>query len=185
MGKQTVVALFANSGDARQSITRLFNLGFPVEDIGFLEPGDVSRRKSPTKRALASTVLGASSLAVAGGVLGAFVVGLSSIGAVIAAMVGVGFGGYAGAILGGFFGTDGFSDDESYFMREIGAGRIMVVARVPDLQGQARAASVLHDSNALEVDSLGTARLQAPLRHPTGRTMLAALDAAETETRAA
>lgn len=183
MGNDNLVALFANSGDAQQSIVRLFNIGLPAENIGFLEPADVRGRNSARKRAAASTVLSAIALGIAGGVLGASLIGLSNlVGAALAATVGVGFGGYAGAILGSFFGTDGVADDEAYFIREIRAGRTLVVASLPDWAAEERAAAVLHACNALSVDSLSGGSLPPTLRHPSGRTMLAALEAREVAT---
>lgn len=167
MGTQTVVALFASRHEADGGMAGLLNAGFPAEDIGFVEATDV-RRPRNHKRGRAGIVLGASSLAVAGAVTGPLVVGLSSmVGAALAALVGFAFGGYAGAVLGGLFSADAGADDEPYFMREIRAGRVLVSARVVDPGGESRAAAVLHDSNALEVDSLGSDRLDVEVHHPS------------------
>ena len=184
MGNDTLVALFANSDDAQESIVRLFNIGLPAQNIGFLEPSDMQGHRSPSKRAAkratASTVLSAVALATVGGALGASLIGLANLaGAMMGALVGVGFGGYAGAILGGLFSAEGPTDDETYVMREIQAGRTLVVATLPDWSTEDRAAAVLHACNALVVDSIGNARLQVQLRRPTGRSMLAALESAD------
>ena len=167
MGKQTVVALFASRDEADGAVAGLLKVGFRAEDIGSAERSDVRKSSSSRKRGKAGIVLGASSLAVAGGVTGPLVVGLSSIvGAALAALVGLAFGGYAGAVLGGLFSADAGSDDEPYFMREIRAGRVLVSAEVADYAGESRAAAVLHDNNALEVDSLGSAHLDVEVHHP-------------------
>ena len=165
MGRQTVVALFAGRNEADRAMTGLLSVGFPAEDIGFVERSDV--RQPSRNRGTAGIVLGASCLAVAGGVAGPLVVGLSSVvGAIAAGVVGLAFGGYAGAVLGGLFSADAGGGDEPYFVREIRAGRVLVSAEVADFAGESRAAAVLQGSNALEVDSLGSAHLDVEVHHP-------------------
>lgn len=166
MGTQTVVALFASRHEADGGMTGLLNAGFPAEHIGFVEAADI-RKPHSRKRGMAGIVLGTSSLAVAGAVTGPLVVGLSSIVvAAVAAVVGFAFGGYAGAVLGGLFSADA-RDDEPYFTREVRAGRVLVSVTVADHAGESRAAAVMHDSNALEVDSLGGAHLDVEVHHPS------------------
>jgi hypothetical protein len=165
MGKQTVVALFASRDDADGSITSLLKAGLAAENIGFVESSDVKQQSR--KRGMGGILLGASSLALAGGVAGPMVVGLSSIaGAAVAAVVGLAFGGYAGAVLGGLFGGDAGGDDEPYLLREVRAGRVLVSVEVADYAAESRTAAALHGSNALEVDSLGSGHLGVELRHP-------------------
>lgn len=166
---QTVVALFADRGGADQSITRLLAQGFRPEHIGVLGPDDVRSRKNPAKRGLKGVLVGGLAGAVAGGLLGTFAVGLPDVGgAILAAVVGIGLGGYAGAILGDFFGNDSGGEDEIYFVEEIQAGRVLVSAEVVDREGETRALSVLQESDALEVDSLGSRLLRRQLHHPAG-----------------
>ena len=173
MGKQTVVALFASRDDAEGGINSLLRAGLAADDIGFVEASDV--RQPSHKRGMGGILLGASSLALAGGVAGPIVVGLSNlVGAAAAAIVGIAFGGYAGAVLGGLFSGDASGDDEPYFMREVRAGRVLVSAEVADLAAEGRVASALHGSNALEVDSLGAARLRARVHHPEAQASKAA-----------
>ena len=169
MAKQTVIALFDDPDDARESLSRLLDLGLAPEEIGFLEPADVGARKNPAKRGLKGVLLGTFAGAVGGGLLGALAVGLPDVGgAIFAAAVGIGLGGYAGAILGDFFGNDSGGEDETYFLQEIRAGKVLVSADVLDREGEARALSALQESNAWEVDSLGSRLLRAQLRHPAG-----------------
>jgi hypothetical protein len=77
-------------------------------------------------------------------------------------------GGATGAVSGGLLGAAAGSEEEPFFMDEIQAGRILVSVEVPDSAAEARAAAVLSESDALEVDSLGTAHLHAKLHHPPG-----------------
>ena len=165
MQRQTVVALFASRGDADQGMNGLLSVGFPPEHIGMLEPGDEPR--DPARGGSVAIVAGGLSGAVIGGAMGVTVVGLTNVGlALVAALTGIAFGAYAGAVVGGFFGTDGGNGNEPYFVQAIQAGRILVSAEVGDRDGETTAAAVLYDSHALEVDSLGTGRLHLQLRHP-------------------
>ena len=174
MAKQTVVALFGDPADAHESVSRLLDLGLAPEEIGVLEPADVRSHRNPAKRGLKAVLLGASAGVVAGGLLGAFAVGLPDVGgAILAAVVGIALGGYAGAILGDFFGNDSGGEDETYFIEEIQAGRVLVSAEVIDREGETRALSVLQESNALEVDSLGSRLLRAQVHHPAGTAQVA------------
>ena len=163
--RQTVVALFASRSDADQGMTRLLSVGFLPEHIGMLEPAD--EPKDPARGGSVAIVVGALSGAIIGGVTGTMVLGLASVGwALVAALTGIAFGAYAGAVVGSFFGYDGANGDEPYFVRAIQDGRILVSAEVPDHHGETTAVAVLYDSHALEVDSLGTGRLRLRLRHP-------------------
>lgn len=165
MPRQTVVALFATRGDADQGITRLINVGVEPGHIGLLEPADAPRHKG--RRRSVGVVVGALAGAIAGGVMGAFALGLSGLGwTLVAAVAGIAFGGYTGALFGSFFGGNDGHPDEPYFVRAIEDGRILVSAEVPDREGENSAVAVLHESSALEVDSLGTGRLQLQFRHP-------------------
>ena len=165
MSRQTLVALFATRGDADQGITRLMNLGVDPGNIGLLEPGDAPRH--PNLRRSVGTAVGALTGAMAGGVLAALGLGLSGFGPrLVAAAIGIAFGGYAGALLGSFFGGDAGHPDEPYFVRAIQDGRILVSADFPDRDGENHAVAALYESSALEVDSLGTGRLDLRFRHP-------------------
>jgi hypothetical protein len=165
----TVVALFGRPGDAHHAATSLLQAGFPAEHVGYLEPADLPELKHPARGAAEGILVGGSSGAVIGGILGAVAVGLiPGVGPalVAGALVGVATGGSTGAVAGGLLGTEVSSEDESYFMEEIQAGRILVSAEVPDRAAETKADEVLRESGALEVDSLGTAHLHAKLRHP-------------------
>ncbi|HKW71886.1 MAG TPA: hypothetical protein VJQ08_03575 [Candidatus Dormibacteraeota bacterium] len=165
MTRQTLVALFATRGDADQGMSRLMNLGVDPGNIGLLEPGDAPRH--PNVRRSVGTFVGALAGAIAGGVLGAVGLGLSSFGPrLVAAVIGVALGGYAGALFGSFFGGDAGHPDEPYFVRAIQDGRILVSADLPDRDGENHAVAALYESSALEVNSLGTGRLDMQFRHP-------------------
>jgi hypothetical protein len=59
------------------------------------------------RRAQAGTVVGISTGAIAGGLLGAFALGLPGVGwAIVAGAIGMAMGGYAGGLFGSFFGGD-------------------------------------------------------------------------------
>lgn len=161
---QTVIALFANRDDANLGMTRLMNVGVEPGNIGMLEPADAPRHAAG--RRSVGVVVGALAGATMGGVVGAFALGLSGlVWTLLAAAIGVTFGSYAGAVFGSFFGGAG-SGDEPYFVRAIRDGRILVSAEVADREGETTVVKVLHDSSALEVNSLGTGRLQLEFRHP-------------------
>lgn len=163
---QTVVALFASRDDADLGMTRLLSVGLQPENIGLLEPADQPR--NPGLRSSLAIGIGASLGAIAGGGMGVVAVGLASLGlAIVAGLIGMAFGGWGGAALGSYFGTDSVSDDDPYFLRAIQDGRILVSAEVPDRQSENIAAAVLHDSRAIEVDSLASGRLHLTFRRPS------------------
>jgi hypothetical protein len=169
----TVVAIFAQRDDAQHAVSSLLQAGFPAEHIGYLEPTDVQDLKNPAKGAAEGIAAGASSGAVIGGILGAVAVGLIPgvgpalvAGALVPVVMGLVTGSSVGAVAGGLLGTAASSEDEPYFMEEIQAGRILVSVEVPDPAAEANAAALLRESEALEVDSLGTAHLHAKLHHP-------------------
>jgi hypothetical protein len=169
----TVVALFARREDAQRAAMSLLQAGFPAEHIGYLEPTDVRELNNPAKGAAEGIATGASSGAVIGGLLGAVAVGLIPgvgqalvAGALVPVVMGIVTGGATGAVAGGLLGTAASSEDELYFMEEIEAGRILVSVEVPDPAAEARAAALLPESGALEVDSLGTTHFHAKLHHP-------------------
>ena len=172
----TVVALFADRENAEQAVTRLVRAGFPPEHVGYLQPTDVRELRNPAKAAAEGIAAGATSGALIGGVLGAVTVGLVPLvgpalvaGALLPVVMGAVTGSSAGAVTGGLFGAAASSEEEPYFMEEIQAGRILVSVEVPDPAAEAKAAAILGESNALEVDSLGTAHLHARLRHPKSK----------------
>jgi hypothetical protein len=169
----TVVALFARRDDAQHAAGSLLETGFPAEHIGYLEPADVQELKNPARGAAEGIAAGASSGAIIGGVLGAVAAGLIPgvgetlvAGTLVPIVMGVVTGGSTGAVAGGLLGAAASSEDEPYFMEEIQAGRILVSVEVPDPAAEANAAALLSESEALEVDSLGTAHLHARLHHP-------------------
>lgn len=162
---QTVVALFATRGDADQSVTRLLNVGFPSQDIGVLEPADVRQLKKSTKGRVDWGFVGAVVTAFIGGLMGAFV-GLPDVFfAIVASVGGIGLGAYAGGIVGSLFGGEEGSPDEPFFLQQIRAGRILVSAQVPDRDGEVRAAAVLYESRALQVDTVVAGGLRAKVLH--------------------
>jgi hypothetical protein len=165
MSRQTVIALFATRGDADQGITRLMNVGVEPGHIGLLEPRDAPRHTG--RRQSIGVVLGGLAGAIVGGVFGAYALGLTGLGwTLVAAVTGIAIGSYVAALFGSFFGGDGGHPDEPYFVRAIQDGRILVSAEVPDRAGENSAVAVLHESSALEVDSLGTGHLRLQFRHP-------------------
>jgi hypothetical protein len=169
----TVVALFARRDDAHAAASRLVQAGFPAERVGYLEPTDVRHLRNPARGAAEGIAAGAGSGAVIGGILGAVAIGLIPgvgpalvAGALLPAVMGFVTGVSTGAVAGGLVGTAASSEDEPYFMEEIQAGRILVSVEVPDRASEAEAAALLRESEALEVDSLGTTHLHARLHHP-------------------
>jgi hypothetical protein len=168
-----VVGLFAGREDAEQAIANLIQAGFSPEHIGYLEPPDIRQLKNPAEGAAKGIAAGAASGAFLGGLLAAVAVGLVPrlgevlvAGALVQVVIGAVLGGSIGAVAGGLLGAEASSEDELYFMEEIQAGRILVSVDVDDQTAEEKAAEVLRGSHALEVDSLGTARLHARLRHP-------------------
>jgi hypothetical protein len=169
----TVVALFADRENAEQAVSKLVQAGYPPEHVGYLEPTDVREVRNPARGAAEGIAVGGASGVVIGGVLAAVATGLVPgvgvalvAGALVPVIMGVVTGGSTGAVAGGLLGAEASSEDDSYFMEEIQAGRILVSVEVPDQAAEAKAEALLRESNALEVDSLGTAHLHARLRHP-------------------
>jgi hypothetical protein len=169
----TVVGLFADREDAERAIANLIQADFSPEYIGYLEPTDIRQLKNPAEGAAKGIATGAASGAVLGALLAAVAVGLVPglgevlvAGALVPVVMGAVLGGSTGAVAGGLLGAEASSEDELYFMEEIQAGRILVCVEVDDQTAEEKAAEVLRRSHALEVDSLGTARLHARLRHP-------------------
>jgi hypothetical protein len=169
----TVVALFADRENAEQAVSKLVKAGYPPEHVGYLDPTDVRVVRNPARGAAVGFAAGGASGVVIGGVQAAVATGLVPgvgvalvAGALVAVIMGVVTGGSTGAVTGGLLGAEASSEDDSYFMKEIQAGRILVSVEVPDQAAEAKAEALLRERNALEVDSLGTAHLHARLRHP-------------------
>jgi hypothetical protein len=164
--------LFASAGDANDTVTTLRNEGFSSRDIGFLEPADLRRWKNPARRQVDWSVVSAIAAGVVGGSMGAYLVGQASVAlAILGAVTGIGIGAYVGAVLGGLFvGDEDVALGVPYFLRQVQVGRILVSAEVPDGDGEARAAAVLHGSNALEVAIMEAAELRARVHHPSFAT---------------
>jgi hypothetical protein len=169
----TVVGLFAHREDAEHAVRSLIRAGFPPEEIGYLEPTEVRESKNPARAAVKGVVAGAASGSAIGALLAAVGVGLVPglgqvlvAGALVPVVTGAVLGGSTGAVTGGLLGATAGEEDEPYFMEEVQAGRILVSVEVGDETAEAKVADLLRTSNALEVDSLGTAHLHARLRHP-------------------
>jgi hypothetical protein len=169
----TTVALFTGREDAERAVRTLVEAGFPTEHVGYLEPTDVREFKNPAKGAAEGIAAGGTSGGVIGGLLAASAVGLIPgvgealvAGALVPVLMGAVTGGSTGAVAGGLLGAEASSEDDLYFLQEIQSGRILVSVEVPDTAAEAKAAGLLAQNNALEVDSLGTAHLHARLRHP-------------------
>jgi hypothetical protein len=169
----TVLALFDAGESAEPAVRRLVQAGFSAEHVGYLEPQDVRELKNPGKAAAEGIVGGATSGAVIGGVLAAVGVGLiPGIGEVLVAgallpiVMGAVTGSSAGAVAGGYLGAAAGGEEEPYFLQEVQAGRVLVSVEVPDTASQAKAETLLTESSALEVDSLGTTHFHARLHHP-------------------
>jgi hypothetical protein len=114
-------------------------------------------------------VVSAIAAGVVGGSMGAFLVGQASVVlAILGAVTGIGIGAYVGAVLGGLFvGDEDVALGVPYFLRQVQVGRTLVSAEVPDGEGEARAAAVLHGSNALEVAIMEATELRARVHRPS------------------
>jgi hypothetical protein len=172
----TVLALFDRRESGEWAAGRLVQAGFPAEQVGYLEPFDVRKLKNPAKAAAKGIAAGSSSGLLIGGILAAIAVGLVPgvgpvlvAGALLPLVMGAVTGGATGAVAGGLIDSETGSEEDPYFMEEVQAGRILVSVEVPDAEAEERAAGLLRESTPLEVDTLGTARLHAKLRHPQAR----------------
>jgi hypothetical protein len=87
-------------------------------------------------------------------------------GALLPVVMGAVTGSSTGAVAGGYLGAAAGREEEPYFLPEVQAGRVLVCVEVPDTASQAKAETLLTESSALEVDSLGTTHFHARLRHP-------------------
>jgi len=178
---QTVVALFATRDDADQGMTALLNVGFPSEDVGVLEPDDLRRWKKPARRGVDWGIVGAILGALGGGLMGTLGVGFPDVaGMVVGGVTGTGLGAYVGVVVGGLFGSDPDRDLEPYFVQALRAGRSLVAADVSDAERAVRAAAVLLESRAQEVDNVQAGILRAKVHHPavTGDREQSATEAA-------
>lgn len=167
--ERTVVALFKSRDDAQQAMARLVESGIRPEHIGYLEPVDERETKNPGRGAAEGLAVGATSGAAVGAILASVVVALVPgigpalvAGALLPAVLGAVAGTATGGTVGALLGTDLAADEEPFFTQEVQAGRILVSAEVE--HGEAETEKLLASSGALEVDSLGTAKLHARLR---------------------
>ena len=172
----TVLALFDRRESAEGAAGRLVQAGFPAEHVGYLEPVDVRQLKNPAKAAGRGIAAGSASGLLIGGILAAIAVGLVPgvgpvlvAGALLPVVIGAVTGGATGAVTGGLVDSEAGGEEDPYFLEEVQAGRILVSVEVADSHAEEKAAELLKESTAVEVDSLGTAHLHAKLRHPRSR----------------
>jgi hypothetical protein len=168
--ERTVVALFKRREDAEQAIASLVKASFSPEQIGYLEATEVPKVKDSTKGAVEGMGVGATSEADIGGVLAAGTIrvipGLGPAmvaGSLLPVMAGAVTGAVAGEEIGGLLSAQLDGGQEPYFMEEVRAGRILVTVGTDQ---EEEATALLRDNAPIKVDSLGTATLQARLRHP-------------------
>lgn len=168
--ERTLVALFKRREDAEQAIASLVKAGFSPKQVGYLEATDVPRPKNSTKGAVEGMGVGATSEAVIGGALGVAAVRLIPglgpslvAGSLLPVMAAAVTGAVAGEETGGLLGAELGEEEEPYFMEEVRAGRILVTVGTDQ---EEEAAALLRNNAPIRVDSLGTATLQARLRHP-------------------
>jgi hypothetical protein len=169
----TAVGLFAADEEAERAIGRLMQDRFSSEQIGYLEPGDLRKAGNPAEGAVKGVVLGGVAGAIIGALLPAIAYGISSGfgallegGAIVPMLIGVVLGGSILGVVGGLFGAEAKSEDDLYFIEEAESGRVLVSVEVTERAAEKRAIELMRECHALEVDSLGTARFHARLRHP-------------------
>jgi len=169
----TAVGLFATHEEAGRAIGRLMQEGFSSEQIGYLEPGDLRKTRNPAEGAVKGVVLGGVTGAIIGALLPATAYWISSGfgallqgGAIVPMIIGVVLGGSILGVVGGLFGAEAKSEDDLYFIEEAESGRVLVSVEVTERAAERRAIELMRECHALEVDSLGTARFHARLRHP-------------------
>ena len=147
---RVVVGVFADQGQARQSLHELHQAGFPDEHIGFLVRDEaMSPREGTTEKLGEETEIDATSGAVTGGVLGG-VIGAAAallipgLGPALAGGILTTVGGaILGAATGGFIATltqMGVPEEEARSYEEaFHAGRTIVIVQAEDRLAEAYA----------------------------------------------
>lgn len=155
MGREDVVGIFTDRGQAERAVTALVDAGFPESEIGFLAPGENTEPEyfGPVAKAMAA---GSAGGAAAGALLGALAtVALPGIGAAVAggtllaaAMGGV-TGGATGGVAGLLFGAASSHAHALYYSQEVGRGRTLVTVTCPP-DSRAEARRIMQGLGALE-----------------------------------
>jgi hypothetical protein len=155
VGRNDVVALFADREQAEHAVTALSDAGFTEHQIGFLAPGEQTE-PAYFKRVGTSLATGTAGGAAAGAILG----GLATVmmpgavaavagGTLLAIAMGGVTGGATGMVAGLLFGAASSPDHGTYYSQEVERGRSLVmVSGAPEELVRAR--RILLDLGAIE-----------------------------------
>ena len=169
----TVLGLFAAQADAEHAVNVLAEHGFPVDQMGFLGPGEVEERDQARAQVVGA---GAGTLAggFAGGLLGALaaatVPGIGAVvtaGALLPVIMGVITGGATGGTVGSLLAAAGSNDQIVYFVQEVRSGRSLVGLRTDRVE---EAQALLLEAGAMEAADVGKADVPEPGSSPQDKT---------------
>ena len=166
----TAVGDFADRNQADQAVDRLVQAGFrrdQVEVVGRdgTDTGHGTNMGPPALRAEGGAALGGIIGAVIGGLLGTVVgtgwisgIGPFFNGGALAGIVGAAVGIVLGAVLGSLIGWGFLAADEGFYVREVHAGRSLIL--VHDDVRSSQAAAILRQNQARRVRTVTAAATQ-------------------------
>ena len=174
---KTVVGLFDNARDARDTLQELRDAGFSGDDISMVGNNargdygevDATGRDGTASEAEEGAGIGATGGAVLGG-LGGLLVGLGAlvipgIGPVIAAgtlatalgstALGAGIGAAAGGLTGALVGAGIPEDDANMYAEGVRRGDTLITVRADSDAEAQRAVDIMNDNNVIDIDARG------------------------------
>ena len=174
---KTVVGLFDNARDARDTLQELRDAGFSGDDISMVGNNargdygevDATGRDGTASEAEEGAGIGAAGGAVLGG-LGGLLIGLGAlvipgIGPVIAAgtlatalgstALGAGIGAAAGGLTGALVGAGIPEDDANMYAEGVRRGDTLITVRADSDAEAQRAVDIMNDNNVIDIDARG------------------------------
>jgi len=157
----TAVGVFADRNQADRAVDQLVQAGFRQEQIELVArdgggAGHATHVVPATLRAEGGAALCGLIGAIIGGLLGTMVgtgwitgIGPLFSGGALAGIVGAAIGVVVGAVLGGLIGWGFMADDEGFYVREVHAGRTLLL--IHDDGRCAQAAAILRQNQANRV----------------------------------
>ena len=158
---RSVVGVFDSFGDADDAAFALQRAGFPPDHISVVRGGGDTppARSAEDTRASEGTAAGATVGAVIGGAIGLTALALTGVGLILAAgpiaaaLAGALTGGAVGALVGSLAGLGVPTERAQAYEAAVRSGGILVAIKADDGGAAARAADILRDHNARDVDS--------------------------------
>jgi len=162
---KSVVGIFDQRSEAERAVRDLIDNGFRRDDISFIAghtSGEPVESTTTSSEGMSSTVAGASTGAVVGG-LGGLLVGLGvlaipGVGPVLAAgplavtLLGAGVGAAAGGLIGSLMDVGVPEEEAGYYAEGIRRGSTLVAVNTDDEMMIDRAVNIFERHNAVDID---------------------------------